>query len=31
MTEVRYLLDTGNIDEFARVPNLTIESWVDES
>jgi tRNA(fMet)-specific endonuclease VapC len=24
-------LVTGNVDEFARVPNLTIESWVDES
>ena len=26
----RYLL-AGNVDKFARVPNLTIESWVDES
>ena len=24
-------LVTRNVDEFARVPNLTIESWVDES
>ena len=24
-------LVTGNVDQFARVPNLTIEGWVDES